>query len=233
MKSVTDASPLDLSHINEMLAPEPLRLETGIARLPSGALVVAIRTDMHGCKGRMFDWWFKFFETSQHIRWWHPIDHKEHRGWDHHWRRGERYIGATVRALQSLGDIPPTLATLKFHDPKELFSPPELETAFRRENVSSVVYARTGFGDHPTLDTNGDPVDGLMVQLTRDTPFGCVLRSRFYIGLSKADALREVPDALGLGLLRHCYNEFTFLSRCLPSLYYGEHANGEQPPLPW
>jgi hypothetical protein len=42
-----------------------------------------------------------------------------------------------------------------------------------------------------------------------------------------------VPDALGLNLLRHCYTEFTFLSRFLPSLYYGEHANGEAAPLPW
>jgi len=45
-----------------------------------------------------------------------------------------------------------------------------------------------------------------------------VLRSRF---------------VLGLGLLRHCYTEFSFLSRLLPSLYYGERANGEAVPLPW
>jgi len=39
--------------------------------------------------------------------------------------------------------------------------------------------------------------------------------------------------ARGLGLLRHCYTEFSFLSRLLPSLYYGERANGEAVPLPW
>lgn len=232
MKSVMNLM-LEPEHIDQMLSPLPLRLETGISRLPSGALVVAIRTDMHGCKGRMFDWWFKFFETTQHIRWWHPLDHKEHQGWDSHWRRGESYIGATVRALQALGDVPPTLATLKFHDPAELFSPDKLEVAKAQGDVSAIVYARTGFGPSPQLDLNGDPIDGFMVQLTRDTDFGCVLRSRFYIGLSKGSDQPEVPEELGLGLLRHCYNEFTFLSRCLPSLYYGEHANGERPPLPW
>ena len=62
---------------------------------------------------------------------------------------------------------------------------------------------------------------------------GCVLRSRFYLGLSGERPEQAVPDALGLNLLRHCYTEFTFLSRFLPSLYYGEHANGEAAPLPW
>ena len=33
--------------------------------------------------------------------------------------------------------------------------------------------------------------------------------------------------------MRHCYTEFSFLSRFLPSLYYGEKANGEAVPLPW
>ena len=76
-------------------------------------------------------------------------------------------------------------------------------------------------------------MDGQMIHLTRDTPFGCVLRSRFYLGLSSERPEQDVPDALGLNLLRHCYTEFTFLSRFLPSLYYGEHANGEAAPLPW
>ena len=90
-----------------LLDPAPLRLETGITRLDNGLLVVAVRTDLHGCKGRMLDWWFKFFETTQHIKWWHPHDHVEHRGWDSHWRRGESYVGASIHAVESLADIPP------------------------------------------------------------------------------------------------------------------------------
>lgn len=72
-----------------------------------------------------------------------------------------------------------------------------------------------------------------MIHLARDTPFGCVLRSRFYLGLSSPRPQQDVPDVLGLNLLRHCYTEFTYLSRLLPSIYYGEHANGEAAPLPW
>lgn len=177
----------DISRIDELLHITPLRLETGIQRLPSGCLVVACRTDLHGCSGRMLDWWFKFFETTQHIKWWHPHDHIAHRGWDAQWKKGESYIGASIEAVESLADIPPVAARLKFHDPRELFDPAQLELAFAEKRASAAVYARIGFGEHVQLDASGDPMDGLMVHLARDTPFGCVLRSRFLLGQSCAD----------------------------------------------
>lgn len=227
----------DAAHIaadmDSLLDPAPLRLETGIARLPGGGLVVATRTDLHGCKGRMLDWWFKFFQTTQHIKWWHPHDHVEHRGWDNAWRRGESYIGASIHAVESLADLPPVAARLKFHAPQEAFDAARLRAAHGNQDVSAAIYARIGFGDHIQLDADGDPRDGQMIHLARDTPFGCVLRSRFYLGLSSPRPQEDVPDVLGLNLLRHCYTEFTYLSRLLPSIYYGEHANGEAAPLPW
>ena len=183
-------------------------------------------------QGRMLDWWFKFFETTQHIKWWHPHDHVEHRGWDSHWRRGESYVGASIHAVESLADIPPVAARLKFHDPAEAFGDARLRAATEAGDVSAAVYARIGFGDHAQLDAHGDPLDGDMVHLARDTPFGCVLRSRFYLGKSSAQPERDAADELGLALLRHCYTEFTYLSRFLPSIYYGEHGNGEKPRCP-
>ena len=180
----------------------------------------------------MLDWWFKFFETTQHIKWWHPHDHVEHRGWDSHWRRGESYVGASIHAVESLADIPPVAARLKFHDPAEAFGDARLRAATEAGDVSAAVYARIGFGDHAQLDAHGDPLDGDMVHLARDTPFGCVLRSRFYLGKSSAQPERDAADELGLALLRHCYTEFTYLSRFLPSIYYGEHGNGEKPRCP-
>ena len=219
--------------LDTLLNPAPLRLETGITRLPGGGLIVAARTDLHGCKGRMLDWWFKFFQTTQHIKWWHPQDHVEHLGWDDQWRRGESYIGASIHAVESLADLPPVAAKLKFHAPQDCLDAARLQAATANGDVSAAVYARIGFGDHIKLDANGDPMDGQMIHLARDTPFGCVLRSRFYLGLSSAQPEQDVPDVLGLNLLRHCYTEFTFLSRFLPSIYFGEHANGEAVPLPW
>ena len=50
---------MDLSEVGALLDPKPLPLETGYERLPSGALHVAVRTDMHGCSGEMLEWWFR------------------------------------------------------------------------------------------------------------------------------------------------------------------------------
>ncbi len=49
-------APWGVNDINELLKPEPLRLEMGLSRSADGLLTVAVRTDMHGCKGRMLDW---------------------------------------------------------------------------------------------------------------------------------------------------------------------------------
>lgn len=218
---------------SSLLDPNPMRLETGIQRLEEGMLMVAVRTDMPGCKGRMLDWWFRFFETTQHIKWWHPVDHIEHRGWDANWQRGKNYYGASVQAVEALAHIPPVLAKLKFHDPRAVFGAEPVEEALNQKRVSAIIAARIGFGEHTELDLNNDPLDGQMLHVARDTPFGCVLRSRFVLGMNSEDAAREPDDDLGLALLRHCYNEFTFLSRLLPSLYFGEKADGEEVPLPW
>jgi DAPG hydrolase PhiG domain len=41
------------------------------------------------------------------------------------------------------------------------------------------------------------------------------------------------PAGFGRALLQHCYNEFTFLSRFLPSLFAGAHRDARPPELPW
>lgn len=215
-----------------LLNPFPMPLETGIKRLDDGSLMVAVRTDLHGCKGRMIDWWFTFFETTQHIKWWHPVDHVEHQGWDANWKRGESYYGASIRAVESLAEIPPVPACLKFHNPASIFGKEGVEKAMADGGVSAIVAARIGFGEETELDSQGDPVDGQMLHVARDTPFGCVLRSRFILGMNNNDTTQP-SDEMGLALMRHCYTEFTFLSRFLPSLYYGENANNEKIALPW
>ncbi|MGR2661738.1 MULTISPECIES: DAPG hydrolase family protein [Chromobacterium] len=217
---------------DELLQPGPLMLETGVRRLDDGRLLVAARTELPGCAGRMFDWWFTFFDSTQHIRWWHPHDHVELRGWDGRRSTGRGYVGATVRAVEALGEVPPVPAVLKFHPPETFFGAGRLSAALARGDVSAAVCARIAFGEEPRLSADGDPLDGEMVHLTRDTAHGAVLRSRFLLGA--ADGVGEpVPERLGLELMRHCYNEFSCLARLLPSLYYGEHANGEKGPLAW
>jgi hypothetical protein len=216
--------------LDAMLAPAPLRIESGIERLSSGVVRVSVRTDLPNCKGRMLDWWFKEFDTNQHLLMWHPVDHVEHRGWDAHWRKGQSYVGATIRAVESLGDIPPVPAVIRFHDPREAFSPGAYDAACDNGGASLAVIARIGFGDDVELDAAGDPLQGAMVHVVRDTPFGAVLRSCFLLGPTHGHV---VPDAVALGLLQHCSSEFGYLSRCLPSLYWADPANRADVPAMW
>ncbi|WP_240993952.1 DAPG hydrolase family protein [Rahnella sp. Larv3_ips] len=139
--------------------------------------------------------------------------------------------GASIRAVESLAEIPPIPACLKFHNPASIFGEKTLEKAMADDCVSAIVAARIGFGEEVGLDSQGDPLDGQMLHIARDTPFGCVLRSRFILGMSNDDS-GHPTDEMGLALIRHCYTEFTFLSRFLPSLYYGEKANDEEIALP-
>ncbi|MGO4618984.1 hypothetical protein AB4Z34_05070 [Ensifer sp. 2YAB10] len=232
MFASTDQARADIRYINDLLDPRPMRTETGIVRLDTGALVVAVRTELPGCKGRMLDWWFKHFETTEHLSWWHPLDHVAHNGWDEGRVKGERYIGATIRAVESLGDIPPVPAVIRFHDPDEIFGKGNFERALLAGHATAAIYARIGFGEGARLDENGDPCDGQMVHVARDTSQGAVLRSRFILGLD-AGADHAVPDAVGLGLLQHCYTEFGYLAKVLPSLYWGDPANREDVPALW
>jgi hypothetical protein len=208
-----------------LLCPAPIRLEMGIERHSKGALVVACRTVMVSCTGNMLDWWFKYFETEEHLLWWHPLDHKRHFGWDTNWMKGKQYIGATVRAQESLGDIPPISATIKFLEPSELFGKELFKDAVRQANVSAAIFAGIGFGDDLALDDVGTPTSGRMMHVARDTAEGLVLRSRFVLGLRSDESNQTVPDEVGLGLMRHCHSEFSYLSNVLPLLFFGDRNN--------
>ena len=121
-------APWGVNDINELLKPEPLRLEMGLSRSADGLLTVAVRTDLHGCKGRMLDWWFTFFENTQHINWWHPRSRRTPR-LGSPLEKGESYVGASIEAVEWLAELPPVAARLKFHAAEDFFAPQPLRQA--------------------------------------------------------------------------------------------------------
>ena len=86
----------------------------------------------------------------------------------------------------------------------------------------------------------GRILGGRLLHIGRDTPWGCALRSHFYLG-QDLPALGKTPqeiqqifsDEFGRALLQHCYNEFTFLSRFLPSLFVAENRAEARICVPW
>ena len=225
---------VELDEAAVLLDPGPLPLEMGIQRLPSGQLHVAARTEMPGCKGRMFEWWFRFAPDTQQYAWWHPIDHVSSA-----WRETNprTHIGSTHVVEEKLGGEEVHFLHINFHDPAELFGEDAVARARQSGDVSGLVCAYIGFGEEPQRDSQGHPLGSRLAHIARDTPDGMVLRSRFWLGAGlglPADELREaVPDELGLGLMQHASTEFKYLARFLPSLYMAEQREEEAPALPW
>lgn len=218
----------DIPDIDALLDPAPLPLETGTCQLADGRRVVAVRNPLLNCTGAMLEWWFTFFETTEHLKWWHPHDHIHHGGWDEQWVKGENYLGATIQAVEALGSVPPVAAKIRFSSPEHFFSAEKVQAARANGGMSAAICGCIGFGEEIALDACGNPLDGRMIHLVRDTPWGCVLRSRFILG--EAPGGQPLPEEIALGLLQHCQEEFTTLSLILPALYAAERAAALAPP---
>jgi hypothetical protein len=224
---------VELEEAHLLLDPEPLPLEMGVQRLPSGQLHVAARTDMHCCKGRMFEWWFRFAPGTREYAWWHPLDHVSSA-----WRETNprTHVGSTHVVDERLGSDEVHSLQIRFHDPAELFGAERVAEARESGHVSALVCAHIGFGPEPARDEEGRPLGARLAHIGRDTTWGCVLRSRFWLGaglgLSPEQTIEAVPDAMGLALMKHAYTEFMFLSRFLPSLYVAEMRDEERVELP-
>lgn len=213
------------------LDPRPHRTETGVERLDSGTLLVSARTDMPACKGRMFDWWFRFAPDTEQYSWWHPIDHvsSEWRGLS-----GSSHVGSTHVVREKLGGDEIFDLQIGFIDEDEFFGGDHAARAREAGQVSSLVCAHLGIGHDGPLDDAGRPVGGRMCHIARDTADGMVLRSRFWLGHDAPEELaREIPDAMGLALMQHAITEFKYLAAFLPSLYIAGAQDVEPAPSVW
>ena len=222
----------------ELLDPAPLALETGYARLPDGSLHVAVRTDMHGCRGEMLEWWFRWRCDTQKYVWWHPVDHL-YSAWQGE-LAADTHVGSEHVVTEKITGMPAADLIVQFRPPGEFFDAEAYRKARESGAVTCAVLGRIGFGHQPERRPDGAVLGGRLLHVGRDTPWGLALRSHFYVGtdlpaagLSPAEVEAEVPTDLGVQLLQHSYNEFTFLSRFLPSLYLAEHRDVRPPSVPW
>jgi hypothetical protein len=229
---------MELSEVGALLDPTPLPLETGYERVADGVLHVAVRTDMHRCTGAMFEWWFRFRPDTQQYVWWHPVDHMFS-----DWAgtlSDETHVGSEHIVTEEFTGLPAENLTIQFRDPAEFFDPDAYARARRTNTVTAAVLGRVGMSHEPPRTPDGAVLGGRLLHVGRDTPWGFALRSHFYLGadlpslgLSPAEIEEQVTDAFGVALLQHAYNEFTFLSRFLPSLYIGEHRDKIPVSVPW
>ena len=225
------------SEVGQLLRPEPLRLETGYERLEDGVLHVACRTDMHGCSGEMFEWWFRSRPNTQQYIWWHPRDHVSSEWIE---PRDGTHVGSIHVVEECISGLPAQKLSIQFCDAAEFFEPAAYAEARRSKAVTAAVCGRVGVSHEPPRTEHGEVIGSRVLHIARDTPWGCCLRSHFYLGqdlpplgVSAHDIEQLVPDELGGALLQHCYNEMTFLSRFLPSLFIGDNRDRITVELPW
>lgn len=225
------------TELDRLLDPTPMPLETGHERLPDGSLHVACRTDLHGCSGAMIEWWFRFRPTTQHYTWWHPVDHVSSE-----WLEAQpgTHIGSIHKVAESFSGSPVAQLLIQFRDPHEFFSAEAFEQAKREGRISAAICGRTGRSWDAPRDSEGRMLGSRTLHVARDTGWGCVLRSHFFLGhdlpaqgLSPAEVTERVPETAAPALLMHCYNEMSCLSRFLPSLYIAEHRDHLPVQLPW
>ncbi|MDA3643096.1 hypothetical protein LZ318_19510 [Saccharopolyspora indica] len=227
---------MPLPNQDSLLDPTPTPLETGYERDTDGVLHVACRTDLHGTTGEMFEWWFRSRPDTQRYTWWHPIDHVSS-----DWAEGQKntHVGSIHLAEERFGHLPAEQISIQFRDSEEFFTPSTYHSARANGDITAAVCGRIGFGFNPERDHNGRVLGNRLLHLGRDTDWGMVLRSHFYFGVDLAetstpDQLRETfTDEFAQEMLRHCYNEMTFLSRFLPHLHATDNRDRTPVPAPW
>ncbi len=221
----------EYANASVVLDPAPMALEMGVQRLDSEVQLVAARTDMARCSGRMFEWWFRFAPDTEQYAWWHPLDHVSSE-----WRETNphTHVGSTHVVRERLNGSEVHDLLIHFVDESEFFAAETAAEARRRGDVSALVCAHIGLGHDAPRDEKGRPVGGKMCHVARDTADGMVLRSRFWIGEgTPAEVAAAIPQELGINLMQHAHTEFKYLARFLPSLYIAENREHERAPTPW
>jgi hypothetical protein len=222
---------LTLDQAGRLLDPDPMALEMGIEWVTDTELHVAARTDMPGCTGAMFEWWFRFAPDTRQYAWWHPLDHVSSEWVE---TSPETHVGSTHIVRERLGGERVLRIHIHFCDPAEIIEATALADARAAGAISGFVYARSAAGEVPARDAQGRPRQTRMAHVCRDTVDGMVLRSHWWLDHDRVDGEPARASAAGgLGLVKHCNSEFKYLSGFLPALYAAENRDLETPALPW
>lgn len=209
-----------LDQINDLLNPGYLPLESGVADHEGGFKTVCALTRMPGCKADMVDWWFRWLGGTDQYRLWHPTDHVFS---DWEGRQPGSHIGSShlVHEYLAGSDGPLFKLRINFRDPAEFFDP-----ARYKSHDGNAICAHIGLLDAP-LNL------GKMTHFVRNTPWGCEMRSRFFLGhIASRDPAPAIPQAeaaalrlanvtpdLARRLHQHATGEMGFLADLLPVLY--------------
>lgn len=156
---------MQLHDADRLLDPSAMSLETGIERLPDGVLHVACRTDLHGCTGEMFEWWFRFRPDTQRYIWRHPVDHVFS---DWLECREGTHVGSIHRVEEFFTGQPLEKLLIQCQDAEQFFNAGAYRVARERGHVSAAVCGRVGFGWCAPRLPDGRILGGRLLHIGRD-----------------------------------------------------------------
>ncbi|MBP1626425.1 MAG: hypothetical protein H6Q00_900 [Holophagaceae bacterium] len=222
-----------------MLQSDPLHLETGIERLSSGGIHVAIRMCLENCTAEMLEWWFGCECDTDMYRLWHPGAHKFSKWGEYEANHVPgNVIGSTHFIKETLGNSDVMDMQLKYLDPMDLFGA-KLTEARKRGDADVVLYGWAGIGENWECERNEQGYPNFMqyVGVGRNTPFGLVLRNHYWfadmLDVPSAEVEKMVQDQLGLYMLEHDSNEFHILGKVIPSFYLRDNWEKLGEPEPY
>jgi len=226
---------LGLDEADQLVDPGYLPLENGTTKLDSGEVFVAVRTDMPGVTGAMFEWWMGW-HTMEHQRYklWHPRAHianrtLEMRGDDPGLSDREKYM-TTHYVTEYVGQVKQYI-TITFTDPADYFS---RTSEFRDKGITAMVCGSVALRAAPITV-------GRLIHQIREVEGGSEMRSRFWLakpelrGTSRGNPInrllassllvnRILGQDLGRDMIVHCGMEMNHLASFLPALYADYHA---------
>jgi hypothetical protein len=232
---------LELRDARKLLEPGYLLLENGFTVLDTGQTYVAVRTDMPGCTGAMFEWWMGWHTMEdERYKLWHPRDHvangtREMRGDDPSLSDREKYT-TTHYVTEYVGgrryDV-----RITFIDPSGLFGE-ELDLA--AGGTTALVVGRVALQRVPIQL-------GWLVHQIRVCDGRTEMRSRLWLGVPELLGSREgdvrnkllgsamvrgllVPRNLGRDMIVHCAQEMNHLAGFLPQLFALYHPEPARTP---
>ncbi len=206
--------------INDLLTPGYLPVESGVVDHDDGFKTVCALARMPGCKAHMVEWWFRWLGGTEQYKLWHPTDHTFS---DWEGRVPGTHVGSSHLVHEYLGgrDGPEFRLRINFRDPTEFF-----DAARYAAFDGAAICAQIGLLEAPVNL-------GRMTHFVRNTPWGCEMRSRFFLGHVEArdpapaftpDAARalrhqNVTTDLATRLHRHAIEEMGYLADLLPVLH--------------
>lgn len=231
-RPIDPAKALLPEHINDLLDPGYLEVETGWCILPNGAGYASLNVPMPGITVDMIEWWYGWhgLEDLRYMIWYPPSHYgarvsEADRAKILDPSRAPRlkFQGITHYVLEDVGEGGPSDITISFMTPEQL----GFDMArFRAPNVGTVV------GGQIWQKLAGAPADVpskplVMVHFVREIPGGVEYRTRFWMGYAFVDGRPRcmlphgvrAPAEAPKGALRHNIEEYSNLRVLLPKLY--------------